>query len=65
MVKEMLAQSFCCVKFLKDILMLKAMSFDEELFSITRNCRVIFKRKPPLKLEDPGCFNIIVYIGDV
>lgn len=51
MVKEMLAQSLCCVKFLKDILMLKVMSFDEELFSTTKNCRVIFKRKPPLKVR--------------
>ncbi|XP_062080749.1 uncharacterized protein LOC133785538 [Humulus lupulus] len=51
------------VKFMKEILSKKRKLEDYETVALTEECNVILQKKLPLKLKDPGSFNIPCSIG--
>lgn len=59
---ELLEHNPCCLKLLQTLVKIKEQSTNVEWVSLTRDCNAITKAETPVKLEDPGCFNILVSI---
>jgi len=52
------------IRFLEDLLFLDGKPLDEKMVVVTKGYHKVFEDKPPLKKEDPECFNIMVTIKD-